>query len=285
VCGLLVQEELGIAHKELILRQMSAPWRRFMLWNVEVRRGNLAAARCIDVGKQLLSTARDHLKECKKLGRVMEVMLSFPFSSDLQRAAETIAFLTGGYDTTGYTLAWTLFELADHPEEQEALAKELSMDSQPPQLTRVINEAMRLWPVLPGGGTRVASRDFVCSNGMVILKGSDVSFPMYAAYRQPWITDANKFCPARWSDDAPQVAELREAFAPFNRGRRNCIGQTHALLTIKATIAHLIRNYEWSVSERPTPTYVLSLKPEGLRFCVKKRTKANRSLKNTPKCF
>jgi len=141
-----------------------------------------------------------------------------------------------------------------------------------PRLNRVVNEAMRIWPVVGGGGIRVASRDFVCPDGVIIPKGSDGSFPLYGSYRQPWIHDANEFKPSRWCDDAPQIGELREAFAPFNRGRRACIGQTHALLTIKLTVAHLIRNYEWSVLERPKVVYYLTLKPEGLRLKVKKRT-------------
>ena len=248
-----------------------------MFWNADVKRGNQAAKECLDVGIRILAEAkglRDN-KPDAKLGKVMEVLLTFPFSSEVQRAAETISFLTGGFDTTGYTLAWTLYELARHPEEQTALASDLSTDSQPPRLTRVVNEAMRLWPVAASGGTRVASRDFVCSDGVIIPQGSDVSFPLYGSYRQPWIHDADQFMPARWCDDAPQVGELREAFAPFNRGRRACIGQTHALLTIKLTIAHLVRKYEWSVLEEPTPTYFLTLKPEGLRLKVKKRVAQN----------
>ena len=145
-----------------------------MFWNADVKRGNQASARCVHIAAQILATARNLKEQApqEKVGKVMEVMLSFNFASEGQRTAETIGFITGGYDTTGYTLAWALFELADHPNVQAALAKDLLLDSQPQRLTHVVNEAMRLWPVVAGGGTRVASRDFVCSNGMIIPKGA-----------------------------------------------------------------------------------------------------------------
>jgi len=95
---------------------------------------------------------------------------------------------------------------------------------------------------------------------------------MYGAFRQQWVKDANEFLPDRWREDAPQVTELHEFIIPFNKGRRNCIGQTHALMTIKATIAYLVRKYEWSISAPgPKPVYFLTLKPEGLDLGVKKR--------------
>ena len=272
-------DEVRIAHVELILNQAVAPWRRWRVWDPEVRRGNVAASRCLDVGKQVINSGRQRRKEHPEheVGGVMKVLLDFPgFTSEVQRAGEVVSFLTGGYDTTGYTLSWVLFELARHPQEQSALADELRAqdcgEHLPPRLDRVIKEAMRLWPVTAGGGTRIASRDFATSSGLIIAKGSHVSVSMYGAFRQQWVKDANEFLPDRWREDAPQVTELHEFIIPFNKGRRNCIGQTHALMTIKATIAYLVRKYEWSISAPgPKPVYFLTLKPEGLDLGVKKR--------------
>jgi len=271
-------KEVSVVHHELILKQWTAPWRRYMgFFLPEVREAFAARERLLSVGEAVIEQGRAQQQapsEATPL-KLMKTMLEFPFPTEKYRALETIMFLTGGYDTTGYTLAWTLYELAKNPEEQLALAKDLdepdSVKKLPPRLHRVVNESMRLWPVIAGGGVRVASKDFKTKSGLVIKKGSSITFPLFSMFRSPWIRDANHFISDRWLDEDPQVADLRSGFVPFNAGRRNCIGQTHALLTIKASVAHLIKNFEWSLVQEPTPTYFLTNKPEGLRLRVKKR--------------
>jgi len=114
-----------------------------------------------------------------------------------------------------------LYELARNPDEQAALAVDLELDDSPPRLNRVINESMRLWPVVAGGGLRELSKDVITRDNIRITKGTTVSFPAFSTFRQPWISRADEFVPERWCDDAPQIDKLRDMFSPFNRGRRN----------------------------------------------------------------
>ena len=49
---------------------------------------------------------------------------------------------------SAFSVAWTLFELAKHPEIQSKLREELQVHGErSPYLQKVIREAMRLWPV------------------------------------------------------------------------------------------------------------------------------------------
>lgn len=268
--------EIDFAHREFIKNQSARPWRRLMWWDTDVQRARLASDRLVELGLQIIEHARRSKSENPEdqLCGVMETLLSFPYPSDKDRAVAVKTFLTGGYDTTGYTLAWTLYELARNPAEQAALALELQQSEAnqlPPRLGWVVNESMRLWPVVAGGGGRQLSKDIITPSKILIKKGTVVSLPFFSTYRQPWISEADRFIPDRWRDDAPQLAELRKMFNPFSRGRRNCIGQTHALITVKTVLAHLIRNYQWSVAKEPTPDFFLTLKPDGLCLRVESR--------------
>jgi len=270
--GRIFLEEMRV-----VMRQSTQPWRRYMgSFLPDVKIAIAARERLIAVGEAIVENGR--MREAEPgftPSHLLSKLLNYPFPEERYRPLEAILFLTGGYDTTGYTLAWTLFELARNPEEQSALALELTQEEHPSRLERVVNEAMRLWPVASGGGLRTASKDFTTKDFYTIKKGSKVSFNQYSMHRQPWIRNANKFIPDRWRNEDPQVDELRKSFMPFGFGRRNCIGQTHALLSIKFSTAHLVREYEWSVVQEPKPMFFLTLKPEGLRLKVKSRSSRN----------
>ena len=47
------------------------------------------------------------------------------YQSDSKRVNDIVIFLIGGHDTTAYSLAWTLLELAKHPYERDILRNEL----------------------------------------------------------------------------------------------------------------------------------------------------------------
>ena len=109
--GRMFLEELKFAHQEIVLRQSAAPWRRFMLWDPDVKRSRIASDRLVCLGQHILDNARTtKLKNPQApLCGIMQELLKFPFPSDKHRAVEVTSFLTGGFDTTGYTLAWYVF--------------------------------------------------------------------------------------------------------------------------------------------------------------------------------
>ena len=95
-------------------------------------------------------------------------------------------------------------------------------------LSRVINEAMRLNPVIAGGVAREMAEDMEYE-GMLLPKGSTVVLHMCTMFHSH-ISQPDEFLPDRWDEAHPEYALLKSLFIPFSLGKRNCIGMNLALL-------------------------------------------------------
>ena len=119
-------------------------------------------------------------------------------------------------------------------------------------LRAVLNESLRLHPIVPGNG-RMALQDTVLPLGggedgqsaLFVPKGRMVGWDIYAMQRRKDIygEDADVFRPERWLDSEDEKA-LRPgwAYLPFNGGARSCVGrmfgkQIHNPLFSCATIS------------------------------------------------
>jgi len=84
-------------------------------------------------------------------------------------------------------------------------------------LTQVINETLRLWPVVYSGTLRQLTEDTEIL-GKLIPRGTVVSFSHFNVHRDEavWGPDSNEFNPERtWHNDA---------FLPFTVFPRDCLG-------------------------------------------------------------
>ena len=125
-----------------------------------------------------------------------------------------------------HSIAFTLIELAKHPEEQTKLREalnEVSPDnwSSCEQLKRVVKEGMRLNPV--GRSVRMAGRDIMTSKNEVIPKGSVSVCNFVLLFRNPDVFDKpDSFVPSRWEDP---TKEMMDAVTPFSLGKQVSIVQ------------------------------------------------------------
>lgn len=279
-----------IHEMEIILqeaRKCIMPGRRFMFWNAEVRRADVAKKRIRALALNILNRYRDEhtAEEIKTSSSIVAHILRNPhYPTDEDRAADVVVFLVAGYDTTAYTLAWTLWEVARHQEVKNKVQRELdeklpdddtlpssSLLSQLPYLGVVIKEGMRLWPVAAMGSVREVSVDLE-ANGMRIPKGAWIFVAFYAVFRQPWIDRPHDFYPERWEEGSPQQQELMEMNSPFSNGKRNCVGQTLANLELRMVLATTLQKFDFSVVADAEPFYNFTLKPKGMRLRVQRRT-------------
>ena len=131
--------------------------------------------------------------------------------------AEVGIFWGAGFETTAHTICWTLFLLATHPEVETKLLQELeglglaaSPSNPKPRamiwedlsnlkyLSAVINESMRMYPVVSSGTIRI-THDWTKLGEYTVPPGIPILTPFYAIHRSPrlWV-EPDRFMPGRW---------------------------------------------------------------------------------------
>ncbi|OCF61964.1 hypothetical protein L486_01630 [Kwoniella mangroviensis CBS 10435] len=186
-------------------------------------------------------------------------------------------FLLAGHETTGHTFAFTLAQLALHPEWQEEVYKEIKEvcgDEKPsyrdvhklPLCLAVGLEAMRLTDIVRQL-FKVAKEDSmlpyttwneageVTKREHLVKKGSLIYIDTPASQLNPFYwKDANEFNPRRHlgADDARASLNNAEVpFVAFSMGPRQCIGRRFAEVEIICFIASILSRY----TIHPVPTH------------------------------
>lgn len=167
---------------------------------------------------------------------------------------QVLIFLLAGHETTATSLGFSLHLLARHPEIQSRARAEIAAvlgDRTPgaadldrlPYLTRVLKEAMRLYPAAPVMGRRSVAAAEV--DGHTIPAGADVILAPWVTHRHPdYWPDPERFDPDRFTPEA-EAARPRYAWFPFGGGPRACIGQHFSMLESVIALAMLVRAYEF----------------------------------------
>ncbi|XP_062122392.1 probable cytochrome P450 313a4 isoform X1 [Drosophila sulfurigaster albostrigata] len=179
---------------------------------------------------------------------------------DLQSQLGIILF--AAFETSANTVVYTLMLLAMFPEYQEKAFQELlSLFPNPGDfdvtyadtqnmgyMDLILNESMRLLAPVPIVA-RQTMQDVRLSNGIVIPKGVQIGIDIFHLHRDKKIWGENaeafnpeNFLPHNMQDKHPY------SFIPFTKGIRNCIGWRYALVSIKLTLAKLLRNYKFSTN-------------------------------------
>ncbi|KAL1436260.1 hypothetical protein MTO96_049841 [Rhipicephalus appendiculatus] len=183
------------------------------------------------------------------------------FIKDTHIVSNCFVFLVAGYETTASTLAFALYELARHPEEQRRLHDEL-MSTFPDKdvlsyedlhalkrFDAVIRECLRLYPPLVLVTSRMCTKDTQLASGHIIPKGSHIILPTWNVLHDAdlW-SDPYVFNPDRFSERL-EGERLAASTVSFGFGPRECIGKRLALLELKAVLSKLIRKYQFSVCD------------------------------------
>jgi cytochrome P450 len=197
---------------------------------------------------------------------------------------EIVTIFMAGHDTTANTLSWTWYALSQRPAVLARLHEELDrvLDGRPPApedlpslpfATRVIEEAMRLYPAAPGLSTRRAQADDeVC--GHKVPKGASVNVLPWVLHRHRRLwDDPETFDPDRF---APERAAERPRFAylPFGAGPRVCIGQVLAKNEAILLLAALAQDYapRLAPDAKVVPVSNVTLSPKhGLKMILDRR--------------
>ncbi|KAF2835128.1 cytochrome P450 [Patellaria atrata CBS 101060] len=202
---------------------------------------------------------------------------------------QIVSVLIAGRDTTASTLSWIFYQLSIHPSIQWKLRREIfdtvGHDRIPTYenlksmkyLQHVINETLRLYPILPFN-VRVALNNTTLPTGggpdgtepIGVLKDTIIAFsPLVLQRREdlyppvsPDFPPINEFAPDRWYHWTPKSW----TYIPFNGGPRICIGQQFALTEMAYTITRVFQKYasvEFRNGEAPKMKSDIILQPLG----------------------
>ncbi|XP_054723706.1 vitamin D 25-hydroxylase-like [Uloborus diversus] len=189
----------------------------------------------------------------------MEKCKSIPGSTfnDKNLCGNVQALLVGGSDTTRTSINWLLLAMASfqhiqmqvHAELDTVLGKEgkitWSERARVPYTFAAIMEGQRWKTVAPINTSRIAMDDIrIC--GYDIPKGTTIIANNWGLHNDTkYWKDPEVFDPKRFlTEDGKQLKLRPESYVPFSFGKRNCPGETVALMEILLYFATLMQKFE-----------------------------------------
>ena len=196
---------------------------------------------------------------------------------------EALNYIAAGSDTVSITLTYLIWAVCSDPNIRETLVRELR--TLPPEfgkaqlrdlpfLNQIINETLRLYSPAPGPFPRLVPSGGSELAGYWMAKGTEVSTQAFSLHRDPVTFPAPyKFQPSRW---ASPTAAMKDAFTPFGRGARVCIGQHLARIELRLAAARFflafpearMSSLEGMSNEDMEPIVQLFLTPKGKRCLI-----------------
>ncbi|MFD0349989.1 cytochrome P450 [Kitasatospora aburaviensis] len=172
---------------------------------------------------------------------------------------QVLIFLLAGHETTATSLAFALHLLAKHPEQRRTARQEAERvlgGREPtaadleamPYVTRVVKEAMRLYPAASLLGRRAVAETVI--GGLVVPAGAQVVLAPWVTHRHPdhW-EEPERFDPDRFLPEREQ-GRHRYAWYPFGGGPRACIGQHFSMLESVLALGVLLRDFDFEAVDR-----------------------------------
>ncbi|KAL0948934.1 hypothetical protein HGRIS_009041 [Hohenbuehelia grisea] len=161
---------------------------------------------------------------------------------------EILNIMIAGRDTTATTITFAVYMLAQHPKVFAQLREEILTKVGPSRsptyedlrelkyLRAVINETLRLYPVVPFNSRTSRKAVLLPSKAgeqpFYIAPNTEVSYSVWVMHRRTdlWGPDALDFDPDRFLDDrlSKYLTPNPFIFLPFNAGPRICLGQQFA---------------------------------------------------------
>jgi cytochrome P450 len=206
--------------------------------------------------------------------------------SDEQLRDEVVTLFLAGHETTALALSFTFYLLAQHPEAEARLARELEEElhgrlpvaADVPRLRYtewVIKESMRLYPPAPGIGREAVNECEIA--GYRIPKGAQIALMQWAVHRDPrWYDVPDTFKPERWDNDLARRLP-RCAYFPFGDGPRICIGNQFAMMEAILILATVAQRFRLKLA----PGFQLDLLPSitlrprrGVKMIIEERGKS-----------
>ncbi|GCE49663.1 cytochrome P450/NADPH-cytochrome P450 reductase [Thermosporothrix hazakensis] len=207
---------------------------------------------------------------------------------DINIRYQIITFLIAGHETTSGLLSFALYFLLKHPDvlakAYEEVDRVLGPDptvlptfaqiNQLHYVSQILKEALRLWPTAPAFFV-YPYEDTIIGGKYFLPKEKEITIliPMLHRDKSVWGEDAESFNPEHFSREAEQKRPAN-AYKPFGNGQRACIGRQFAMQEATLVMGMLLQRFELidHLNYQLRIKQILTLKPEGFRMKVRKRT-------------
>lgn len=248
------------------IRQPHLSW--WFEWSGRVAANHRKAERVREI---LRGVVRERQASGRRFNDLLDMLLDARYEdtgegmTEEQVLDEIVILFIAGHETTGNTLAWTLYLLASHPNELEQLRKETHGLSIPdrvahPRLQAVINESMRLYP--PAWASDRVSLEEDSYNGFTYPAGTILALFYFGLHRSNrYWEEPLAFRPDRFL----KGKESSRIFFPFGGGPRLCIGNNFAMAEMALFISSFIHRFALeSTATLPRMRPLITLRPEGI---------------------
>ena len=181
-------------------------------------------------------------------------------------------FIVAGHETTALALAWSLYLLANAPEEQSKAREQARAVLQGraagpddlaalPFIRQVLEEAMRLYPPVGLLARTVVAEDQLC--GRTMRPGDILFLPIWALHRHELLWDGPQaFRPDRFAHDSGEVRDKYQ-YLPFGAGPRVCVGADFAMMQAQIILSTIVQHFRFAPGlPDPHPVMMMTVRPE-----------------------
>jgi len=159
--------------------------------------------------------------------------------TDPELRDELVTLLLAGHETTATSVAWAIERLVRHPQKLERLMAEIDAGGGDEYMTAVVNETLRVRPVVPLVARLLQEELEV--GGHTLPAGTRVAPSIYLTNRNRRVYEnPSEFRPERFLEGAPETF----SWIPFGGGIRRCIGASFALLEMKLIMRTVLSELE-----------------------------------------
>jgi cytochrome P450 family 135 len=228
---------------------------------------------------------------------ILSLLLSARFEdgsemSDREIRDQLVTLLLAGHETTATALAWTLDLLLHHPPQLARLTAEVDTrgsvdvgagtgaggdagagEGGDAYLRAVISESLRLRPVIPLAGRRLASDLNVA--GLSLPAGTDVTPAIWLTHtRADLYPEPYAFRPERFLDRAPTTY----GWIPFGGGIRRCLGASFAEMEMRIVLDAMLKR----CLLRPASSRAEHLTRRNVTFSPRRGTRVRSTPRSVP---
>jgi len=256
----------------------------FQLWILLARRGRqagrpLPTLRSImdEIDTELLAEIAERRRDPTLSDRrdILSLLIVARFEDgsamdDRELRDQLMTLLLAGHETTATALAWTVDLLLRNRLALARLTAEVDAGEGDEYLRAVIQESLRLRPVVQLAGRQLVSE--LRADGLVLPPGTRVTAAIWLTHtRSDIYPEPLAFRPERFLDDQPSTY----AWIPFGGGVRRCLGAAFAEMEMRVVLRSLLRkrtvNAASSAAERPARRNVTLSPRHGTRIILSAR--------------